>query len=67
MLYISEETPLLQDIDLTDDFWQYYHIGKAHYKPFHEKMKVESEIYFYPSMRAGKWKLFINYCLHKII
>ena len=53
-IFFLEEAPLLPEVDLSDDFWQYYQIGKAHYKPFHERMKIESEIYFFPSMRAGK-------------
>ena len=50
----TEEEPLL-DVDTSvADQYMLYQVGRAEYKPFHEKMKAEDKAYFYPSMVQGE-------------
>ena len=50
-----EEEPLLEDFDdeAATAPWEFYQVGRAEYRPFHDKMQDESKIYFVPSMRPG--------------
>lgn len=52
--FCTDEQPLLEDYDDTAPAsWEFYQVGRAEYKPFHERIQEEDKIYFAPSVRAG--------------